>query len=55
MSVDIETAVDQGIEAAAEYVSSLPKGQNRWDNKEYKIAEIAAREAIASLQVEDEK
>lgn len=46
----IEDAVDTGIEAAAEYVSSLPLGQKGWDTKEYRIAETAARVAIAALR-----
>lgn len=46
----IEDAVEAGIEAASEYVSSLPSGQKTWDTKEYKIAETAARAAIAALQ-----
>jgi hypothetical protein len=46
----IEDAVEAGIEAAAEYVSSLPSGQKYWAMKEYKIAETAAREAIAALR-----
>jgi hypothetical protein len=46
----IEDAVEEAIEAAGAYVSSLPKGQNAWGMKEYKIAETAAREAIAALR-----
>jgi len=46
----IEDAMEAGIEAAAEYVSSLPLGQRGWDMKEYRIAETAAREAIAALR-----
>lgn len=46
----IEEAVEAGIEAAAEYVSSLPAGQKGWDTKEYRIADTAAREAIAALR-----
>ncbi len=45
----IENAVEQAIEAAGEYVSALPLGQRAWGMKEYKIAETAAREAIAAL------
>ena len=46
----IEEAVEAGIEAAGEYVSSLPMGQRAWASKEYRIAEVAAREAIAALR-----
>jgi len=45
-----EDAVEAGVEAAAEYVSSLPAGQRTWDDREYRIAEMAARAAIAALQ-----
>ena len=45
----IEDAVEAGIEAAAEYVSAEAADKS-WDRKEYKIAEIAAREAIAALR-----
>ncbi len=48
--VDVEDAVDKAIDAAAEYVSSLPSGQKAWGMKEYKIAETAARAAIAVLR-----
>jgi hypothetical protein len=47
----IEEAVEAGVEAAAEWVSSsLPKGQQAWGPKEYQIAERSAREAIAALR-----
>jgi len=46
----IEDAVEAGTEAAAEYVSSLPAGQQAWGDKEFQIAETAARAAIAALQ-----
>ena len=46
----IEDAVEEAIEAAGAYVSALPPGQKSWGMKEYKIAETAAREAIASLR-----
>jgi len=46
----IEDAVDAGTEAASEYVSSLPAGQQAWGDKEFQIAETAARAAIAALQ-----
>ena len=47
----IEDAVDAGIDAASEYVGSLlPIGQRAWGDKEYGIAETAARAAIAALQ-----
>jgi len=46
----IEDAVEAGVEAASEYVSSLPMGQRTWGDKEYGIAETAARAAIAALQ-----
>jgi hypothetical protein len=46
----IEDAVEEAIEAAGAYVSSLPSGQKAWGMKEYKIAETAAREAIAALR-----
>jgi len=45
----IEDAVEAGIEAASEYVSSLPAGQRAWGDKEFQIAETAARAAIAAL------
>ncbi len=38
-------AVEAGLEAASEYVTSLPPGQRAWDTKEYRIAETAARES----------
>lgn len=40
--------VEVGVEAASEYVSSLPNGQKSWGNKEYRIAETAARAALAA-------
>lgn len=46
----IENAVDAGIEAAAEAVSSMAMGQKAWGAKEFEIARIAAREAIATLR-----
>jgi hypothetical protein len=47
----IEDAVEAGIEAAAEYVSSQPRGADKsWSSKEYRLAEVAAREAIAALR-----
>ena len=45
----IEDAVDAAIEAASDYVSSLPPGQKGWDRKEYAIADTAARKAIAII------
>lgn len=42
--------IEAGIEAASEMVSALPKGQQAWGPKEYRIAQIAAREAILSYQ-----
>ncbi len=45
----IEDAVDAGIEAAAEYVSGEPADKS-WARKEYRIAEISARKAIAALR-----
>lgn len=42
----IEDAVEAGIEAASEMVSNLPSGQRSWDQREYKIAETAARAAV---------
>ena len=47
----IEDAVKEAIEAASEYVSSQPDGADKsWGNKEYQIADIAARMAIAALR-----
>lgn len=45
----IEDAVEAGIEAASEYVSG-ESADKSWGRKEYRIAEIAAREAIAALR-----
>ncbi len=46
-------AVDAGIEAASNWVSdgdeSFLVGHRQWSSKEYRIAEIAAREAIWTL------
>lgn len=39
-------AIEAGIEAASAYVGALPKGQQAWSLKEYKIAETAARAAV---------
>lgn len=47
---DIEDAVEAAIDAAGEYVSLLPLGQKAWGVKEYKIAEVAARKAIAAIR-----
>ncbi len=49
----IEMAVMEGIEAASRCVSSLPLGQRAWGSKENKIAETAAREAIAALRQQE--
>jgi hypothetical protein len=46
----IEDAVDAGIEAAAEAVSTMGIGQKAWGSKEFEIARTAAREAIAALR-----
>jgi hypothetical protein len=57
MSKDVEAeyrltydAVQAGIDAASDAVSELPAGQRAWGQKEYRIAEIAARHAIAALR-----
>jgi hypothetical protein len=50
--VRIAEHIDAGIEAASEMVSGLPKGQQAWGPKEYRIAQIAAREAVLSYQAE---
>jgi hypothetical protein len=44
----MEAAIEAGIEAASEGVSSLPAGQKAWDRKEYMIAETAARKATTT-------
>jgi hypothetical protein len=46
----IEEAVEAGVKAAVEWVSSLPKGRQAWGSKEHQIAERSAREAIAALR-----
>lgn len=46
---DIADAIEAGIEAASEAVSNMPAGQKRWDTKEYRIAETAARAAVEDL------
>ena len=46
----IENAIEDGIDAAARYVSSLPDGEKTWDAREYRIAEKAARAAIAAFR-----
>jgi hypothetical protein len=46
----IEDVIEAAIEAASAFVSSLPSGQKGWSQKEHKIAETAAREAIAILK-----
>jgi hypothetical protein len=43
-------AVQDGIEAASEAVSALPLGNCAWGQKEYMIAETAAKAAIAAFQ-----
>jgi hypothetical protein len=51
---DIEDAVEAGIEEAAMWVSegneSFLVGNRGWSSKEYQIAELAARTAIAVLR-----
>lgn len=49
-TTDIEDAVNEAIEAASNYVSLLPAGQKAWGEKEYNIADTAAREAIAAIR-----
>jgi alkylhydroperoxidase family enzyme len=49
MPGDESAIVDRAVEAANEYVSSLPKGQNAWDKKEYGIAQTAAQTAVQAL------
>ena len=46
----IQNAVEAGIDAASLAVSALPSSQKAWGLKEYQIAEIAARVAIAALR-----
>lgn len=46
---DIEHAVDEAIDAAIRYVDSLPNDENSWGDREFTIADTAAREAIARL------
>ncbi len=45
----IEDVIDAAIDAASDYVSSLPVGQKEWTMREYGIADKAARKAISIL------
>lgn len=47
----VEEAIEVGIEAAAEYASSLPLGRRAWAEKEFGIAETAARHAVKSFSI----
>jgi hypothetical protein len=46
---DLQDAIEAGIEAAAEAVSALPRGERMWAGREYLIAETAARVAVSDL------
>lgn len=46
---DLQDAIEAGIEAASQAVSALAAGQKAWGDKEYLIAETAAREAVSDL------
>lgn len=46
---DEADAIEAGIEAASEAVSALPMGQRAWAEKEYTIAQTAARVAVEDL------
>jgi hypothetical protein len=50
---DIEYVVNEAIEAASRYVSLLPAGQRVWGEREYDVADIAARKAISCVSDTD--
>ena len=46
----VEASTESGIDAACDAVAALPQGQQAWGEKEYLIARVAAREAIAAFK-----
>lgn len=45
----IQDAIEAGIEAASEAVSTMGLGQKAWGVKEFEIARTAARAAVAAI------